>query len=63
MRTEPIVAAAAARGKERKRLAHQSLPGDDPAPLCGAQAMWGWSRTVPARLKPCRLCAFKAARL
>lgn len=65
MKTEPIIAAAAARGKEGKRLIHQTLRGDDLVPLCGAQAMWGWSRFtgVAGRLRPCQRCATKAARL
>lgn len=61
--TEPIIASAAARGKEGKRLIHLTLPGDEPAPLCGALAVWGWSRTIVARLRPCPRCQSKAARL
>lgn len=63
MKAEPIIAAAAARGKEGKRLIHQTLPGDDLVPLCGAQAWWGWTRSIPPGLKACPRCASKAARL
>lgn len=64
MRTQRIIAAAAARGKENKRRVHLSLPGDDLVPLCRAQAMWGWSRFtgVAGRLRPCERCAAKAAK-
>jgi hypothetical protein len=63
MKPDRIIAAAAARGKELRLRVHLSVTGDDLAPICGAQAMWGWGRYHGDKLKPCPRCEAKAERM